>query len=71
MHDENIHMVRRLRLIAEVLDIPVERLMSGDAASGATPDARECLRLRSAIRTEGGRERALDCLRRIVEDEQR
>ncbi|MCJ2059548.1 hypothetical protein MKL09_23780 [Methylobacterium sp. J-048] len=60
-----------LRTLSEILGIPVEHFFDGDLPADGIGDPNECLRLWSRIRTREGRERALTCLRTIVEDERR
>lgn len=70
MSNERLPETRRLCQIADVLGIPVDRLLSDDGDPGDIFGARECLRLWFAIRSDGGRERALDLLRRLGDGEQ-
>ena len=58
----------RLRAIADLLCIPVERFFD----AGATPrlaDTDECLRLWLGLRTEAARAAALDALRGVADRE--
>lgn len=61
----------KLRLIAKVLNVPIERFFANEATPERLLSAQECLRLWSMIKTNVGRERALECLRKVVDDEQR
>ncbi|AYO81580.1 hypothetical protein EBB05_04350 [Methylobacterium brachiatum] len=60
-----------LRLIAETLDVPVERFFDHDSPLDGDFGTRECLRLYSEIKTSSGRERVLECLREVLNDEAR
>ncbi|MCJ2121830.1 hypothetical protein [Methylobacterium sp. J-077] len=60
-----------LQTLADILGISVEHFYDGDPAPDGNADFQECLRLWSCIRTSEGRERALTCLRVILEEEPR
>ena len=59
---------RRLRMISDCLDIPVEQFY-GDTPADQMLDAGECLRLWYSLRTDAGRAAALDALRKIRVEE--
>ena len=60
--------LERLQEIAGLLGVPVEQFTTGKISSDLM-EANECLRLWSLLKTKSGRQKALDALRRIVDDE--
>jgi hypothetical protein len=71
MDEEDSPPIWKLRLIAEILKVPVERFFVDDTPPDGVLGTDECLRLWSLIRTSDGRDRALKCLREVLADEQR
>lgn len=65
---ETIH--SRLQMIASLLGVPVQDLISGTVPRRLWAD-NECMRLWRGLRTEAGRDAALDALRSILEAERR
>jgi transcriptional regulator with XRE-family HTH domain len=60
-----------LQTIADALGVPVERFFAQSPPLAAAVSAEECLRLWSEIRTEAGRQQALDALRMIAKLERK
>lgn len=59
---------RCLRMISDVLGVPVERFYEAAIQSGSA-DAEECLRLWLKLRTDKGRASVLNHLRQTLADE--
>lgn len=59
-----------LHQIAAALGVPVERFFSGQSSYEEPDGARECLRLWSMIKTDGGRVQALEALRAVAAAEE-
>ena len=59
-----------LRQIAEALGVPIERFFTAARPAEAACRTDEVLQLWSGIRTEEGRQRALEALRTIWKQEQ-
>lgn len=57
-----------LEEIANILGIPVDQFMNGFIPNDLLATD-ECFRLWSRLKTEHGRQRALDALRRMVDEE--
>ena len=59
-----------LRQIADALGVPVQRLFAGTSSAEPAASADECLQVWSRIRTDEGRQQALQALRAIAALEQ-
>lgn len=68
MADDREASFARLHVIADLLSVPVETLTAGRMPKRLWAD-NECMRLWHSLKTEAGRDAALDALRRILDEE--
>lgn len=68
MADDREAALARLQLIADLLSVPVEALTAGTMPKRFWAD-NECMRLWHSLKTEVGRDAALDALRKIRDEE--
>lgn len=63
--------IKDSKSILEKIALALGNVSPRDHSVREMSEALDCMRLWFAIRTDDGRKRALECLSRIVEDEQR
>lgn len=68
MSNEGSAAIARVHEIASMLGIPVEEMMSHSMPESLWAN-NECLRLWFSLKTDAGRDDALDALRRILDEE--